>query len=107
MNLPDSHNMRKCRRCGAATLVEKENGATLTLGGGGACLSRTTRDEGAGIMVCNRCGARESLYGYDSANQMPFAAWPMTISRLLRRRRRCSDGAVAEIVSIDLDDIDA
>src|SRR4051812_49518500 len=57
---------RRCPRCRAA-VFEAGRGA----------LSRTTRDEGAEIEVCSRCGVRESLYGYDPAAQPPFTEWPL------------------------------
>ena len=62
---------RRCPRC-AASMFE--------VGRGG--LSRTTRDDGPPVEVCSRCEARESLYGYDPADQIPLTEWPLSPEQL-------------------------
>jgi hypothetical protein len=55
---------------------------------GVGALSRTTRDDGAAIMICARCGERESLYGRDPANQVRYTEWPVHIDRLVEEERQ-------------------
>jgi hypothetical protein len=62
---------RRCPRCHAA-MFEVGRGA----------LSRTTRDEGADVKVCPRCGERETLYGYDPIKAPPLTDWPLSAKRL-------------------------
>ena len=50
-------------------------------------LSRTTRDEGARVEVCPRCGDREALYGYNPVNQVPLTDWPLSIVTLVQEER--------------------
>ena len=45
-------------------------------------VSRTTRDEGAEILVCNRCGKREAFAGL-----VPYADWPLSLDALLDEER--------------------
>jgi hypothetical protein len=54
----------------------------LIVNGIGA-VSRTTRDDGAEITVCPRCGEREAMSGDDPAGQVPFTAWPVEVEQLL------------------------
>lgn len=68
--------MHECPRCEAAAF-HTEHGA----------LSRTTRDEGAPVEVCPRCGEREALYGRDPADQVPFVEWPVSLGRLVEEER--------------------
>jgi hypothetical protein len=68
---------QRCPRCHAA-LFEVGKGA----------LSRTTRDGGAEIEVCPRCGTREGLYGYDPAKQPPITDWPLSPDVLGEEERR-------------------
>ncbi len=63
----------RCPRCDATVVLDSDN-----------ALSRTTRDDGAEILVCTRCGERESLYGYDAADQIPFTEWPVAVEILVR-----------------------
>jgi hypothetical protein len=77
--------LRRCPRCEAAAI----NGTDYegrTLGGGGLAVSRVTRDDGADVMICNRCGEREGLYG-EPENQIPLTAWPVPIDRLVDEER--------------------
>lgn len=64
--------MTECPRCEAAVIRE-----------GFGALSRVTRDEGAPVMVCDRCGERESLYGRDPAGQIPMTDWPVPVETLV------------------------
>jgi hypothetical protein len=45
---------------------------------GRGALSRATRDGGAGVEVCPRCGTREGLYGYDPERQPLLTDWPLS-----------------------------
>jgi hypothetical protein len=63
----------RCARCEASAI----------LGDHGA-LSRVTRDhKGAPVIVCNRCGERESLYGREPQDQIQLADWPVSIEQIL------------------------
>jgi hypothetical protein len=88
---------RRCPRCWA-DMFEVGRGA----------LSRTTRDEdGADVEVCSRCGARESLYGYDEANQVPLTEWPLSVDRLVEEERALiARSQAAEMGVIGADELD-
>src|SRR5438309_1621474 len=55
---------RRCPRCNAE-VFEVGRGA----------VSRTTRDYGADVETCGRCGSREATYGYDGAGLPPLTDW--------------------------------
>ena len=63
--------MTRCPRCEAAVITTS------------GALSRTTRDTGAPVYVCDRCGQREGLYGRGDA-QIPLSDWPVPVETLLR-----------------------
>jgi uncharacterized protein YlaI len=72
---------RLCPRCERRPFETDEEGA----------LSRTTRDDGAEILVCSECGSREALYGREPEEQPHFTEWPLSRERIekedeLRRR---------------------
>ncbi len=51
-----------------------------------AALSRTTRDGGAPIYICPRCGELEAIaQSYDRL--IPFTEWPLTLERLIEEER--------------------
>jgi hypothetical protein len=77
---------RKCPRCEAATIIGTDYTGE-TIGGTGLAASRVTRDGGADVMICSRCGERESLYGRDPARQIPLSDWPVSIDRLVEEER--------------------
>jgi hypothetical protein len=62
----------KCPRCAGAVIIN-----------GVGAISRATRGDGAPIIICARCGERESLYERDPARQIPFTAWPVDIETIL------------------------
>ena len=87
--------MTRCPRCEAAIITTS------------GALSRTTRDAGAPVTVCDRCGQREGLYGRDVEAQIPLSEWPVPIETLLREEealiRRFRE---SELVMLRADDID-
>lgn len=50
-------------------------------------LSRATRDEGAEVLVCPRCGSREAMRDMHGWPRVPLTEWPVTIDELLREER--------------------
>lgn len=69
----------RCPRCNAAVIVPGSG----TLEG---ALSRTTRDEGAEILVCNRCGTREA-HMEGVGRLAPITEWPLSVDALLDEER--------------------
>jgi hypothetical protein len=69
-------SFRECPRCEASA---------FRVGFGAE--SRVTRDGGATVEICSRCGERESLYGRNPLEQIPLADWPVPISQLLEEER--------------------
>ena len=74
---------RACPRCRATTFAVDSNGFGRLRG----VLSRTSRDDGTPILVCARCGERESLYGDDPAAP-PVTEWPLPAERLAQEEER-------------------
>lgn len=88
--------MTRCPRCEAAVI----------LGRSGA-LSRVTRDGGAEIIICDRCGQREGLYGRDPANQIPITDWPVAVATLLEEEEHLIRSfRASEIAMLPADQID-
>ena len=85
-----------CPRCEAAAIIIGHTGA----------LSRTTRDEGAAVTICDRCGERESLYGR-RPDQIPFVDWPVSIERLLAEEealiRRVREGEIGWLATDEIE----
>ncbi len=69
--------LRKCARC-ACSIIDEFSAKAL---------SRTTRDEGAAVMICTRCGERESLHGRDPAQHVPLVDWPVPVEDLVEEER--------------------
>lgn len=63
--------MNRCPRCEAALVT------------GVGALSRVTRDGGAEVLICDRCGQREGLYGREPAEQIPLDDWPVPVETLV------------------------
>jgi hypothetical protein len=64
----------RCPRCWARLILD--------LG----ALSRTTRDDGAGITVCGHCGTLEAVA--EEAGQLaPFTDWPLSPEQLAAEER--------------------
>jgi hypothetical protein len=68
-----------CPRCAAAFV---QPGA-----GPGRARSRATRDEGADIFVCSRCGEREERRESQLGQLISFADWPLAVDALLEEER--------------------
>lgn len=85
----------RCPRCEAAAIVT-----------GNGALSRVTRDDGAPVTVCDRCGQREGLYG-GAADQIQLAGWPVPVDRLLAEERCLIDlFRGAELAYITAEELD-
>jgi hypothetical protein len=53
------------------------------MGAAGLACSRVTRDEGADVYICARCGERESLAG----RAVPLVDWPISVDDLVAEER--------------------
>jgi hypothetical protein len=91
----------RCPRCNAAAVGDPD-GDTRHL----AALSRTTRDDGADIYVCLRCGAREA-YMEMRGELVPFTEWPLSVEQLVAEERIAltfEQAASIELMTITPDD---
>jgi hypothetical protein len=64
-----------CPRCEADWVVVTDDPHP------GQCLSRTTRDGGARVMVCDRCGGKEADYLFAGQPLVPMTEWPLDDDR--------------------------
>jgi uncharacterized C2H2 Zn-finger protein len=92
----------RCPRCDANLTYRGPNDM--------GTVSRTTRDDGAEIHVCARCGLAEALRGVYGLRMIGFDEWPLEIDDLLTEEmarilqfRRSTFGLIAQS---DLDVID-
>lgn len=83
--------LRSCPRCDACYFNSER----------AASVSRTTRDNGPPIYVCNRCGQAETF------NVVPFADWPLSIENLLAEEHvRIESHRNSTLESVSLGDLD-
>ena len=88
----EERRLMPCPRCNAALLYRGED----DLGS----LSRTTRDAGASIMVCEKCGRAEAF------NAVPFTEWPLSIDDLMAEEGVLINRfRTSTIVTLSLDDL--
>jgi hypothetical protein len=70
--------------------------------------SRAARDEpGPLVNICDRCGMRESLYGYEPSGQIPLVEWPLSVEQLLEEERDLlARERASGVARLSLDELD-
>jgi hypothetical protein len=82
------HGVRRCSRCEAAPVLR-------------GALSRATRDDGAPIEICSRCGEREAIREADGADYISVTDWPLSVDDLVAEERALITSARSSEISLE------